>query len=191
MYIQRTIESAIISAATQYPVITLLGPRQSGKSTLAKNLFPNKLYVNLEYPDDRAKIQYDPKGFLASIPDEGVIIDEVQRLPELLSYIQGFVDNTRINGKFILTGSHQLELHQALTQSLAGRTALMNVLPFSLKEIRSTEKDYSLNELMYRGGYPNLYGQPMDVRRYYQEYIATYVEKDVRQMIQIKDLSMF
>jgi len=191
MYIQRSIEGAILSAATEYPVITLLGPRQSGKSTLAQNLFPTKLYVNLEYPDDRAKIQYDPRGFLASIPAEGVIIDEVQRLPEILSYIQGFVDNDRANGRFILTGSHQLELHQALAQSLAGRTALMKVMPFSLKEIKTTALDYSLNELMYRGGYPTLYRQSMDVRRYYQEYIATYVEKDVRQMIQIKDLSMF
>jgi len=190
MYIKRLVEDSIQKAILQYPVVTVLGPRQSGKSTLLQHLFPERLYVNLEYPDERLKIEYDPRGFLNTIPPEGVIIDEIQRLPELLSYIQVEVDVKKKNGLFILTGSHQLALHEAISQSLAGRTALIKLLPLAIKELESVKK-YSIDDLMWMGGYPKLFNESVDVRRYYQEYIATYVERDVRQMIQLKDLNLF
>jgi len=191
MYIKRLAEKNIELALAQYPVVTILGPRQSGKSTLIKQLYPERLYVNLEYPDERLKIEFDPRGFLEGIPENGVIIDEIQRLPELLSYIQAYVDAKNTNGLFILTGSHQLALHESISQSLAGRTAIIKLLPLALKELESFRTKYSLDQLMWMGGYPKLFKQQTDVRRYYQDYLATYVERDVRQMIQLKDLSLF
>ncbi|NDH08154.1 MAG: ATP-binding protein [Gammaproteobacteria bacterium] len=191
MYIPRLAEKNIEQALAQYPVVTILGPRQSGKSTLIKKLYPDRLYVNLEYPDERLKIEFDPRGFLASIPDSGVIIDEIQRLPALISYIQAHVDANHSNGLFILTGSHQLALHEAISQSLAGRTAIIKLLPLALKELESFHSNHTLDQLMWMGGYPKLFNQQVDVRRYYQDYLATYVERDVRQMIQLKDLNLF
>ena len=191
MYIKRVIEKYLHDAIRQYPVVTILGPRQSGKSTLVKQAFPERLYVNLEYPDDRLKIEYDPRGFLESIPEQGVIIDEIQRYPQFLSYIQAYADAKNKNGLFILTGSHQLALHEAISQSLAGRTAIIKLLSLSLKELEGFHDKYALDDLMWMGGYPKLFNEQIDVRRYYQDYIATYVEKDVRQMLHIKDLGLF
>src|SRR5210317_2417319 len=128
--VRRDITTELLEAAGEYPVVTVFGPRQSGKTTLAQMTFPNKLYFSLEDPDLRMAAETDPRGFLANLPDGGVL-DEIQRLPQLLSYIQGIVDRVKKNGIFILTGSHQPELHQSVSQSLAGRTAVMTLLPFS------------------------------------------------------------
>lgn len=192
--IPRAIESKIKSIYTQYPVTTILGPRQSGKSTLVRKLFPDKAYINLEAPDDRKIIADDPRSFLDSIESSGVIIDEVQRLPELLSYIQIYVDEKPRNGCFILTGSHQLDLQEAITQSLAGRTALFTLLPLSIEELIKSSNNYnnfSANNYMLKGFFPKLYTQEMDTYSYYKNYVNTYIERDVRKIVNVKDLNLF
>ncbi len=186
----RTIAYVLKKLATQYPIVTLLGPRQSGKTTLSQQVFSQKIYVNLEEPDTRAFAVSDPRAFLARYPD-GAILDEIQRAPELLSYIQSIVDERHEKGLFILTGSHQLALHAAITQSLAGRTALLTLLPLSLAELQSRNITYSLDELLFTGGYPRIYQDHLDPTQVYRQYLQTYVERDVRQLIQIKDLLLF
>jgi predicted AAA+ superfamily ATPase len=175
--------------ADAYPVVTVIGPRQSGKTTLVRALFPDKPYVSLENPDERAFALADAKGFLARYSN-GAILDEIQRQPELLSYIQTIVDSRKSKGMFILTGSHQLLLHESITQSLAGRTAILKLMPLSLSELPSL-KTNDINELMYQGMYPRLYGDPINPTKYYRDYVQTYVERDVRQMLRVKDLKQF
>lgn len=175
----------------EYPILTILGPRQSGKSTLVKALFPDARYINLERPDEREIITNDPQALLSSIQNETVIIDEVQRAPSLLSYLQVHCDEKGTNGQFILTGSHQLLLHEAITQSLAGRTAILKLYPLSLSELQDEGVNLEIDDWLLQGFYPKLYQQPMDTHQYYQNYISTYVERDVRQMINVKDLSQF
>lgn len=188
----RAIAEIAETLSTQYPVVTLLGPRQSGKSTLVKSLFKDMKYVNLEAPDERKLIESDPRSFLESIPKEGIIIDEVQRLPELLSYIQVYVDdNPKRNRQFILTGSHQLALHEAISQSLAGRTTILRLLPFSIAELRAYNIEMEAEDYILKGLFPKLYNQEMDHTKYYQDYVSTYLERDVRRMINVKDLSLF
>ncbi|MBI2743623.1 MAG: ATP-binding protein [Chlamydiales bacterium] len=174
----------------KYPVVTVIGPRQSGKTTLVQAVFPDKPYVNLEAPDVRDLAESDPRGFLDKYPS-GAILDEIQRLPQLLSYIQVIVDKTSLKGMFILTGSHQLELHQAISQSLAGRTALLTLLPMSLGELLKAGIDLPLDEMLLKGGYPRIYKDNLDPTRAYRNYFQTYVERDLRQLINIKDLSQF
>ena len=137
--ITRDITQELLQSAAEYPVVTILGPRQSGKTTLTRMTFPDKPYFSLEDPDIRMAAEADPRGFLDQMKDGGVL-DEVQRLPVLLSYIQGIVDKTRKRGTFILTGSHQPQLHEAISQSLAGRTAILSLWPFSINEIRRYEQ---------------------------------------------------
>lgn len=173
-----------------YPVVTLLGPRQSGKTTLIKQSFPNKPYVSLENPDNRAFAERDPRAFLESY-SSGVILDEIQRLPELLSYIQSIVDEHNIKGMYILTGSHQLALHQAITQSLAGRTAILKLLPFTIAELLQATKPQSPDYYLYYGMYPRIYHDNINPTKFYRDYIQTYIERDVRHLINIKDLSLF
>ena len=144
--IPRILKTEIKNLLSQYPVTTILGPRQSGKSTLVRSLFPKRMYINLEAPDERKIIENDPREFLANIPKSGVIIDEIQRIPSLLSYIQVFVDEQDKNGQFILTGSHQLELHQDISQSLAGRTAILKLLPLSINELKSVNLDLDMED---------------------------------------------
>lgn len=189
--IPRELSPQISALLGQYPIVTVLGPRQSGKSTLVKSLFPKMRYVNLEAPDDRQLIAKDPRAFLSSLDASGTIIDEVQRLPELLSYLQVYVDEQETNGQLILTGSHQVELHQAISQSLAGRTAILRLLPLSFSEVQSLGVNYSAEDYMLNGFYPKLYTHKMDHNKYYQNYVNTYVEKDVRKMINVKDLGLF
>ncbi|MFO1258887.1 MAG: ATP-binding protein [Gammaproteobacteria bacterium] len=177
--------------ATQYPIVTVLGPRQAGKSTLVRGLFPEMQYVNLEAPDERRLIAADPRGFLDNLSEQGTIIDEVQRLPDLISYLQVYVDDQGKNGQFILTGSHQLELHQAISQSLAGRTAILKLLPLSFSELSVSNLNSSYEEYLLSGFFPKLYQQAIDQNKYYQDYVATYLEKDVRKMINVKDLGLF
>ena len=188
--IQRVISKELRAAASEYPVVTVLGPRQSGKTTLVRAVFPEKPYVSLEEPDTRLAAEEDPRGFLNQVPG-GAILDEVQRLPVLLSYIQGIVDESGRVGQFILTGSHQPQLHEAISQSLAGRTAILTLWPFSLDELREYKKAWAPFELIVKGFYPRLHNEKLEVRRFYNNYLQTYVERDVRALIQLRDLDQF
>lgn len=188
--ITRQITQEIVLAAAEYPVVTIVGPRQSGKTTLAKMTFPHKPYVSLEDPDIRLAAEADPRGFLRQFPD-GAVLDEIQRLPQLLSYVQGIVDADGRHGLFILTGSHQPLLHQNIIQSLAGRTSLQTLWPFSLPELRHYRKRWKPYDLMVRGGFPRIHKERLDTRRFYSNYVQTYVERDVRAMLQLRSLSQF
>ncbi len=185
----RDISTELIRSAAEYPVVTILGPRQSGKTTLARMTFPDKPYFSLEDPDIRMAAETDPRGFLGR--EEGGILDEVQRLPMLLSYIQGIVDKTKKRGQFILTGSHQPRLHQAISQSLAGRTAMLTLWPFSVHELRRYKIPRDPFELIVRGCFPRLHEEHLEPRRFYNGYLQTYVERDVRALIQLRDLMQF
>lgn len=190
MLVKREISSHIRKLAKQLPVVTITGPRQSGKTTLAKEVFKNKPYFNLEIPDIREFALTDPRGFLSNIPN-GAIIDEIQRAPNLTSYIQGIVDEKKVNGMFILTGSQQLAVSNTISQSLAGRTALVKLLPFSLQEVTKNYKKTELNDLLYGGFYPRIYEQKLDPTQTMADYFETYVERDLRQLAQIKNLNLF
>lgn len=186
----RDITEELLRSAAEYPVVTILGPRQSGKTTLARMTFPEKPYFSLEDPDVRVAAEADPRGFLGQL-EGGGILDEVQRLPLLLSYLQGMVDKDGRRGRFILTGSHQPQLHEAISQSLAGRTALLALWPFSLHELRRYKSAYSPFELIVRGCFPRLHEEGLEPRRFFNSYLQTYVERDVRALIQLRDLSQF
>ena len=188
--INRNIEKELVKSTTEYPVVTILGPRQSGKTTLIQMTFPDKPYFSLEDPDVRVAAEADPRGFLGQM-EEGALLDEVQRLPVLLSYIQGIADEARRPGQFILTGSHQPKLHEAISQSLAGRTAMLTLWPFSLSELRHYKSTWEPFELIVRGCFPRLHEDGLEPRRFYNSYLQTYVERDVRALIQLRDLSQF
>lgn len=189
--ITRKIEKELQTVAKEYPVVTIIGPRQSGKTTLARNLFHDYTYVNLENPELRSLALEDPKTFMLRYPVP-VILDEIQNVPELLSWIQVLVDENRdLAGGFILTGSHQLHLREAITQSLAGRTALLELFPFALNELG---EDYRLNEretLMFNGFMPRLHDKNIRPRRFYRDYFQTYVERDVRKLMAIENQQAF
>lgn len=186
----RTMAHELEALASCYPVVTITGPRQSGKTTLTRNAFPLLPYANLEELDTRELALTDPRAFLQRYP-EGAILDEIQRAAPLLSYIQAIVDARQKKGMFILTGSHQLELHQAISQSLAGRTALLNLLPMSLVELSQATISLSLDEALLYGGFPRIFHDKLDPTKAYRNYFHTYVERDLRQLINIKDLSQF
>ncbi len=188
--IQRDISTKVLQYARQYPVVTITGPRQSGKTTLCRMLFPERDYVNLESIEERNFAARDPKGFLSSLPD-GAVIDEIQRVPDLLSYIQVDVDETRQAGRFILTGSQNFELINTISQSLAGRTALVKLLPFSISEIKRAGGLSTLDSLMYHGGYPRIYDMGLNPTEALSFYVNTYIERDLRMLINVKDLSRF
>lgn len=188
--IERDLAAELRRSAAEYPVVTILGPRQSGKTTLARMSFPEKPWVSLEDPDVRMAAEADPRGFLGQYRD-GVILDEVQRLPVLLSYLQGIVDREAGRGRFILTGSHQPRLHEAVSQSLAGRTAVLTLWPFSLAELRHYAPAPDAFDLVVRGCYPRVHEEQLDPRRFCNGYLQTYVERDVRALIQLRDLSAF
>ena len=190
----RELADEIKKQAKLYPVIAVIGPRQSGKTTLVCDVCKGKEYVNLENPNTRRLVQDDPEAFLAKYPD-GAIIDEVQRVPEILSYIQVIVDQSKKKGMFILTGSHQLLLQQEITQSLAGRVALLKLLPLSISEINKLEKNkerkFAVDDFLYNGFYPRIYNDSLEPTKAYQNYLETYVEKDIRQLINLKDIIQF
>ena len=190
--IERAIAETIRKSATQVPVVTVLGPRQAGKTTLVRMLFPEYTYVNLEDRATRELAENDYIGFFSKY-SEPMIIDEVQRVPELLSAIQVKVDeDRRRNGRFIITGSHQPRLREAAAQSLAGRTTIHTLFPLSYEEIKKTGRNDSLDESLIRGFMPELYLEnTRDPYVYYRDYLDTYVEKDLRQMIAVKDLNAF
>ena len=188
--IDRTIEPVLKDLAAKYPVVTLTGPRQSGKTTLCRKVFPDAPYANLESPDTREFAATDPRGFLAAYP-AGVIIDEIQRVPDLVSYIQGIVDERKMPGQFILTGSRQFEVMDTVNQSLAGRTALLKLLPFSIAEIRGTTLPESSDLLLLTGFYPRIHDQGLNPTQALGDYYETYVERDLRQWVSIRDLGLF
>lgn len=190
LLVDRTIEDVLRKYASQYPVITITGPRQSGKTTLCKKVFTNKSYVNLEAPDTRQFAVEDPRGFLAQYAD-GAILDEIQRAPNLVSYLQEIVDDTPRDGRYILTGSQQFEVSNTINQSLAGRTALVKLLPFSMEEISSSYLLPSIDNLLYHGFFPRLWDKGLDPTQALRDYFETYIERDLRQLISIKDLNLF
>ena len=190
VYIPRLLLKELKASAKQYPVTAILGPRQSGKTTLAQKAFPKKKYLSLEDIDNRLFAIKDPRGFL-KIYNQGAIIDEAQRCPELLSYIQTQVDHKKQKGQFILTGSNQFLLEEKITQSLAGRVALLRLLPLSLQELERAKKIIPLNNMMFKGFYPQLYSENIKTNQFFNNYIETYVSKDVRLIKNISNLSLF
>ena len=189
--IPRLATSTLTRLAKGFPVIALTGPRQSGKTTLAKHVFPNKTYVSLENPEELEFAQKDPKRFLARFK-EGAILDEVQRCPSLLSWIQGLVDERSRMGDFVLTGSSQFELVAGITQSLAGRVGRVELLPLSIQELAQAHQLPSqLNTCLLQGGYPSIYDRQVSPQDWFSNYIATYIERDVRQLIAVRDLTLF
>ena len=191
--IKRNIAPVLLQLATQYPVITLTGPRQSGKTTLTRRLFSDKPYVTLEDPDTRRFATEDPRGFLMQFA-QGAILDEIQRAPELTSYLQGMVDADPKPGRFVLTGSHQFELMSQVSQSLAGRTAVLRLLPFTLAEVhrlRGGMASQDLAQTLLTGFYPRIHDQSLDPSQALADYFATYVQRDLRQLAAVQDLQRF
>ena len=187
---KRDIFKELTQAAHDYPVVTITGPRQAGKTTLSRLVFPDYAYCNLEHPELRALAQNDPNALFAKFSDN-CIFDEIQRVPELLSYIQVRVDEEPRKGRYILTGSHQLALHESISQSLAGRTAVLKLLPLSLRELLAGGVEQSCYEYMYQGFLPGIHKDGLNPTKAYRNYYETYVERDVRQLIHLKDLSAF
>lgn len=189
--ITRAAEGTIRSLLRGFPVITITGPRQSGKTTLAKTIFSGKPYASLEDPDVRLIAQEDPRAFLERFPD-GAVLDEVQRCPDILSYLQTAVDADGRMGLFILTGSQQFGLLSGVTQSLAGRTAFVELLPFSIDELEKAGKlPKRLDDMLIKGGYPPLYDRDITVRAWFAAYVTAYIERDVRQVIKVQELETF
>ena len=193
MLIQRTLQADLVRLAGQYPVVTIIGPRQSGKSTLTRMAFPDKPYVSLEQLSLRDFALTDPVGFLNTHAKDGAILDEIQRVPGLLSEIQVRVDGQPgLKGAFILTGSHQFMLMESVTQSLAGRTAILKLLPFSFAERTTCEgTSPEIPHLLFKGFYPRIFSDNLDPVEALSFYITTYVERDVREIMAIKDLTIF
>jgi len=189
--IKRDIDSTIHTFLKGFPIVTITGPRQSGKTTLARAIFAHKPYLSLEDPDVRQMALDDPRAFLDRLPDGG-IIDEVQRVPEILSYLQTRVDADGRMGLFLLTGSQQFGLMSGITQSLAGRTAFIELMPFSINELNTAGLMTSdVNQMLFTGGYPPLYDRQLLPRMWFPAYVTSYVERDARQLLNIQDLDSF
>jgi len=189
--INRIVGDKILHSATQMPIIAVTGPRQSGKSTLIRYLFPTHTYLNLEDIQLRSFALEDPKGFLFNA-GEKAIIDEIQYVPDLLSYLQVKTDREKIPGQFIISGSQNLLLMEGISQSLAGRVAIFNLLPFSLEEIHTTDDALKTYEdYILKGFYPRIYDLDLNPNQWLNDYIRTYVERDVRQIINVGNLNTF
>jgi len=188
--INRTIEPVLKNLAGKYPVVTITGPRQSGKTTLCRKVFSQKPYADLESPDVREFAIDDPRGFLAQYPD-GAVFDEIQRVPDLVAYLQPMIDEDQREGRFILTGSQQFEVSNTINQSLAGRTALVKLLPFTTEEIQTEFPLPGIDGLLYHGFYPRIWDKQLNPTQALGDYFETYIERDLRQLVAIKDLNLF
>ncbi len=187
----RNMEPVLRQMAGSFKAVTITGPRQSGKTTLARMVFPDKPYLSMEAPDVRRMALEDPRLLLSRYPD-GCVLDEVQRAPALLSYLQEILDASSAPGRYILTGSQQFGLLEGVTQSLAGRTGLLTLLPFARDElVRGGYAAESLEETLFKGGYPPLFDLQADPQQWLDGYLATYVERDVRQALNVRDLTLF
>ncbi len=189
--IERAIFETVLDMASKFPVVTLTGPRQSGKSTLLKSCFVDYKYISLEDPDIRQLAENDPRGFLKDCGTK-CIIDEAQRVPDLFSYLQTIVDSRDECGQFILSGSHNFLLMERISQSLAGRTGILKLFPFSAEELRAVDKlPNDLDEILLKGCYPRLYDKKVSAKEYFTSYLQTYVERDVRLLRNITDMAAF
>jgi hypothetical protein len=189
--IPRDAAKTLSRLAKGFPIVAITGPRQAGKTTLAKAVFGDKPYITLENPDEREFAQNDPKRFLARF-SQGAILDEIQRCPELLSWLQGWVDDRGLMGDFVLTGSAQLDLVAGITQTLAGRVGRVELLPLSASELAAANAlPSSLTHMLFQGGYPALYSRAVTPQDWFSNYMATYVERDVRQLINVRELGQF
>ena len=190
MLLTRTAEKELRTLAGQFKAVAVVGPRQSGKTTLVRMAFPDKAYVSLENPDTRRFAIEDPRGFIAGYPD-GAILDEIQRTPDIFSYLQKVLDENKGKGRFIITGSNNFLLQENITQSLAGRVGYLYLLPLSINEL--PKHKLSVNEQIHKGFYPAMYEQEgqTDVGKYYLNYIRTYIERDVRLIRIVTDLYTF
>lgn len=189
--VKRELLSVLKARAAQFKAVLLTGPRQSGKTTLARSAFPKKPYVSLENPDERMAATADPRSFLARFP-KGAILDEAQRVPDLFAYLQQILDESREKGLFVITGSQHLGLTQTVSQSLAGRVAILELLPFTYRELRSGRyASGQLETALFTGAYPPVFDQALDPVAWYNSYIESYLERDVRQILNVRDLIAF
>jgi predicted AAA+ superfamily ATPase len=189
--IPRRLQPEFQAQLAEYPIVTLLGPRQAGKTTLVKSVLPGYAYVSLENPDSRALATEDPRAFLKQYPSN-VIFDEIQRVPHLLSYLQGIVDENKTNGQFVLTGSHQLQLRESIGQSLAGRTSILHLLPLSIGELSDAGVVFDdVSHYLFQGFLPRVFDQNQRPHIAYASYFQTYIERDVRLLIKLKDITLF
>ncbi len=189
--IPRLLHGELLAQLNEYPIVTVLGPRQAGKTTLVRLTLPDYDYVSLEDPENRQLATEDPRAFLNAHRDP-VIFDEIQRAPHLLSYLQGMVDDDNRTGRFVLTGSHQLQLRAAISQSLAGRTGMLHLLPLSIAELSAGDIRFdSFEQYVFNGFLPRIHDQSQRPRTAHANYYQTYVERDVRQLIRLKDAGLF
>ena len=190
--IPRILEAEIKRLSRKFPIIMLTGPRQSGKSTLLQHAFPNKEYISLEDPDQRIKARQDPRTYLENFSEHGAILDEVQRVPEMFSYLQTVSDKENKPGKFILSGSQNFLLMKSVTQSLAGRVAILKLLPLSVEELQASGmKAATMESFMFRGFYPRLYDKKIRPTDFYPNYFESYLQRDVRELKNVGDLGKF
>lgn len=189
-YIERCSTETLFRIAKSFPIAVITGPRQSGKTTLARKAFPDLPYINLEAPDKREYAESDPRGFLDTI-QSGAVLDEIQRAPDILSYLQELVDRKMPGCRFVLTGSQQLGLAATISQSLAGRAGFLHLPPFSLSEIYGKRTSLPLDTVLFRGLYPPVHDRNIDPLDFYAAYVQSYLERDVRQLVRVHDLSDF
>ncbi len=190
MLIERRMGPRLVGLAAGFPVVTITGPRQAGKTTLARQCFPEHRYVSLEDPDQRSYAREDPRAFLDELGD-GAVLDEIQRVPDLTSWLQRRVDEDPTPGRWILTGSSNLHVHQAVSQSLAGRTAMLTLLPLDIDERMELAPTDNLMRVLWEGSFPAIHRRGLSAADWLGSYVETYVERDVRQVLNVKDLLAF